>query len=128
MSEPFRGVVNLDIRDSTPDWAPFSQTVAPPRTPNVVYVVLDDVGFGALSCYGGLIDTPNIDRIAAQGLRYTQWHTTALCSPTRSCLLTGRKHTTNGVACLTQAAHGVPKANRHGPPGGAPPGRGLGGR
>jgi hypothetical protein len=68
----------------------------------VVYVVLDDVGFGALSCYGGLIDTPNIDRIAAAGLRYTQWHTTALCSPTRSCLLTGRNHTTNGMAC-----HGV---------------------
>ena len=98
MSEPFRGVVNLDIRDSTPDWAPFSQPVAPPGTPNVVYVVLDDVGFGALGCYGGLIETPNIDRIAAAGLRYTQWHTTALCSPTRSCLLTGRNHTINGMA------------------------------
>src|SRR3954462_10801311 len=103
MSEPFSGVVNLDIRDSTPDWAPFSQAVAPPGTPNVIYVVLDDVGFGALSCYGGLIETPNIDRIAAQGLRYTQWHTTALCSPTRSCLLTGRNHTTNGMACITEA-------------------------
>src|SRR3978361_841002 len=98
MSEPFRGVVNLDIRDSTPDWAPFSQTVAPPGTPNVVYVVLDDVGFGALSCYGGLIDTPNIDRIAAQGLRYTQWHTTALCSPTRAGLPAGRHHTASGPA------------------------------
>src|SRR4051795_4470312 len=116
MSEPFRGVVNLDIRDSTPDWAPFSQTVAPPRTPNVVYVVLDDVGFGALSCYGGLIDTPNIDRIAAQGLRYTQWHTTALCSPTRSCLLTGRNHTTNGMACITEASTGFPNGNGHIPP------------
>jgi hypothetical protein len=69
MFEPFRGVVDLDIRDSTPDWAPFSQPVAPPSTPNVVYVVLDDVGFGALGCYGGLIDTPNIDRIADAGLR-----------------------------------------------------------
>ena len=115
MSEPFRGVVNLDIRDSTPDWAPFSQTVAPPGTPNVVYVVLDDVGFGALSCYGGLIDTPNIDRVAASGLRYTQWHTTALCSPSRSCLLTGRNHTTNGMACITEAATGFPNGNGHVP-------------
>src|SRR3954465_7421964 len=60
MSEPFRGVVNLDIRDSTPDWAPFAQPVAPPGTPNVVYVVLDDVGFGALSCSGGPMVTPTI--------------------------------------------------------------------
>jgi arylsulfatase A-like enzyme len=116
MSEPFRGVVDLDIRDSTPDWAPFSQPVARPGTPNVVYVVLDDVGFGALSCYGGLIETPNIDRIAAAGLRYTQWHTTALCSPTRSCLLTGRNHTTNGMACITEAATGFPNGNGHVPP------------
>jgi arylsulfatase A-like enzyme len=116
MSEPFRGVVNLDIRDSAPDWAPFSQPVAPPGTPNVVYIVLDDVGFGALGCYGGLIDTPNIDRIAAAGLRYTQWHTTALCSPTRSCLLTGRNHTTNGMACITEAATGFPNGNGHVPP------------
>src|SRR5947209_330345 len=116
MSEPFRGVVNLDIRASTPDWARFAQAVAPPGTPNVVYVVLDDVGFGALGCYGGLIDTPNIDRIAAQGLRYTQWHTTALCSPTRSCLLTGRNHTTNGMACITEGATGFPNANAHVPP------------
>jgi Sulfatase len=62
------------------------------------------------SCYGGLIDTPNIDRVAAAGLRYTQWHTTALCSPTRSCLLTGRNHTTNGMACITEAASGFPTA------------------
>ena len=82
----------------------------------MVYVVLDDVGFGALGCYGGLIDTPNIDRIAAAGLRYTQWHTTALCSPTRSCLLTGRNHTTNGMACITEAATGFPNGNGHVPP------------
>ena len=62
------------------------------------------------SCYGGLIDTPNIDRVAAAGLPYTQWHTTARCSPTRSCLLTGRNHTTNGMACITEAASGFPTA------------------
>ncbi len=67
MTQPFRGVVNMDIRDSVPDWAPYEPPKAPPGAPNVVYIVLDDVGFGALGCYGGLIDTPNIDRIAADG-------------------------------------------------------------
>jgi arylsulfatase len=113
MARSFHGVVNLDIRDSVPDWAPYEQPKAQPGTPNVVYIVLDDVGFSGLGCYGGLIDTPNIDRIAAQGLRYTQWHTTALCSPTRSCLLTGRNHTTNGMACITEAAAGFPNGNGH---------------
>ena len=95
MAEPFRGVVNVDIRDSEPDWSPFEPPTAPEGAPNVVYIVLDDVGFSAMGCYGGPIETPNIDRIAAQGVRYTQWHTTALCSPSRSCLLTGRNHTRN---------------------------------
>jgi arylsulfatase len=116
MAEKFRGVANLDIRDSTPHWGPYEQPKASPGTPNVIYVVLDDVGFGGLGCYGGMIDTPNIDRIAAQGLRYSQWHTTALCSPTRSCLLTGRNHTTNGMACITEAAVGFPNGNGHIPP------------
>ncbi|MEU3920398.1 arylsulfatase [Streptomyces sp. NPDC029004] len=116
MARPFRGVVNLDIRDSVPDWGPYEQPKAPPGSPNVLYIVLDDVGFGAMSCYGGPIDTPNIDRIAANGLRYGQWHTTALCSPTRSCLLTGRNHTTNGMACISEAAIGFPGANGHIPP------------
>ena len=74
---------------------PFAPPKAPEGAPNVVYVVLDDVGFSAMSCYGGPIETPNIDKIAGDGVRYTQWHTTALCSPTRSCLLTGRNHTRN---------------------------------
>src|SRR6476469_8375368 len=115
MKPAFRGVVDLDIRNSVPDWAPFEQPRAAAGTPNVVYIVLDDVGFSAMSCYGGPIDTPNIDRIAAQGLRYAQWHTTALCSPTRSCLLTGRNHTTNGMACITEAATGFPNGNGHVP-------------
>ncbi len=116
MPRPFRGTVNLDIRDSVPDWGPYEQPKAPPGSPNVLYIVLDDVGFGALGCYGGPIETPNIDRIAANGLRYGQWHTTALCSPTRSCLLTGRNHTTNGMACISEAAIGFPGANGHIPP------------
>ena len=74
----------------------------------MLYIVLDDVGFSAMSCYGGPIPTPNIDKIAADGVRYTQWHTTALCSPTRSCLLTGRNHTRNSMACIAEAAIGFP--------------------
>ena len=89
MSKPFKGKINVDIRDSVPDWSPFEPPKAPEGAPNVVYAVLDDVGFSAMACYGGPVETPNIDRIAGEGVRYTQWHTTALCSPTRSCLLTG---------------------------------------
>ena len=116
MAEPFKGTINVDIRDSEPDWAPFEPPRAPDGAPNVVYIVLDDVGFSAMSCYGGPIETPNIDRIAADGVRYTQWHTTALCSPTRSCLLTGRNHTRNSMACITEAAIGFPNASGTIPP------------
>ena len=111
MSKPFQGVVNVDIRDSVPDWSPFEPPKAPEGAPNVVYVVLDDVGFSAMSTYGGPVETPNIDRVAQAGVRYTQWHTTALCSPTRSCLLTGRNHTRNSMACITEAAIGFPNAS-----------------
>ncbi len=113
---PFMGTVNVDVRESTPDWAPFQPPQAPAGSTNVVYIVLDDVGFGALSCYGGPVDTPNIDRVAAAGVRYTQWHTTALCSPSRSCLLTGRNHTRNSMACITEAAIGFPNASGTIPP------------
>ena len=113
MSQPFKGTVNIDIKDSVPDWAPYSQPSAPEGAPNILYVVLDDVGFSAMEPYGGLIKTPNIKRIADRGVTYTSFHTTALCSPTRSCLLTGRNHTTNGMACITEAASGFPNANGH---------------
>jgi arylsulfatase len=116
MSKPFKGTINIDIRDSVPDWTPFEPPRAPDGAPNVVYIVLDDVGFSAMSCYGGPIETPNIDRIVADGVRYTQWHTTALCSPTRSCLLTGRNHTRNSMACITEAATGFPNASGTIPP------------
>jgi arylsulfatase A-like enzyme len=116
MSSRFKGTINVDIRDSEPDWTPFEAPRAPEGAPNVVYVVLDDVGFGAMGCYGGPIETPNIDRLAAEGVRYTQWHTTALCSPTRSCLLTGRNHTRNSMACITECASGFPNASGLVPP------------
>ena len=116
MAKSFGGVVNVDIRDSVPDWSPFQPPKAPEGAPNVVYIVLDDVGFSAMACYGGPVETPNIDRVVAAGLRYTQWHTTALCSPTRSCLLTGRNHTRNSMACITEAAVGFPNASGSIPP------------
>ena len=116
MGAQFRGTINVDIRESEPDWAPFEPPKAPEGAPSVVYIVLDDVGFSALGCYGGPVETPNIDRIAADGVRYTQWHTTALCSPTRSCLLTGRNHTRNSMACITEAAIGFPNASGTVPP------------
>src|ERR1700751_5700167 len=113
MTKPFKGVINVDIKESVPDWAPYTQPIAPPGAPNVLYVVLDDVGFSAMEPFGGLIETPNIDRIAQRGLTYTNFHTTALCSPTRSCLMTGRNHTTNGMATITEAASGFPSSNGH---------------
>ena len=116
MAMPFKGTINTDIRDSEPDWSPFEPPKAPEGAPNVVYIVLDDVGFSAMSCYGGPIETPNIDRIVNEGVRYTQFHTTALCSPTRSCLLTGRNHTRNSMACITEAAVGFPNASGTIPP------------
>ena len=116
MAMKFEGTVNVDVRDSVPDWTPFEPPKAPEGSPNVVYIVLDDVGYSAMSCYGGPVETPNIDRIAAGGVRYSQWHTTALCSPTRSCLLTGRNHTRNSMACITEAAIGFPNASGMIPP------------
>jgi arylsulfatase len=113
MSKTFKGVINIDDRDSIPDWEPYLQPVAPPGSPSVLYIVLDDVGFSAMEPWGGLIETPNINRLAANGLTYTNWHTTALCSPTRSSLLTGRNHTTNGMACIAEATTGFPNANGH---------------
>ena len=80
----------------------------PAGTPNVLFIVLDDTGFGQLGCYGSPINTPNIDRLAANGLRYTNMHTTALCSPTRTCILTGRNHHSNHMACITEGATGYP--------------------
>ena len=80
----FKGTIKLDSRDSVPDWAPYVQPVAPEGAPNVLYIVLDDVGFSSMEPWGGYVVTPKISRLASPGLTYTNWHTTALCSPTRS--------------------------------------------
>ncbi len=113
MSKPFKGVINLDIRDSKPDWSPYEQPKAPEGAPNVLFIVWDDVGFAAMEPWGGLIETPTMNRLAKEGLTYTNMHTTALCSPTRACLLTGRNHTSNGMGCITEGASGFPNANGH---------------
>ncbi len=75
--------------------------------------MLGDVGFSAMEPFGGLIETPNIKRIADRGITYTNFHTTALRSPTRSCLMTGRNHTTNGMGTITEASSGCPSSNGH---------------
>lgn len=108
MPKPFKGTINLDIRDSVADWEPFMPPAAKPGAPNVFYIVWDDTGLAAWDTFGGLIETPNMTRLAGMGLMFTNWHTTALCSPTRSCLLTGRNAHTNGMACITEGAQGFP--------------------
>lgn len=109
--EGFNGQIELDVRDSKPDWTPFTPNRAPEGAPNILFVLYDDTGLGAWSPYGGRINMPTLDKLAAEGLTYSQWHTTALCSPTRSTLLTGRNHHLNGMASITETADGFPGAN-----------------
>ena len=104
--EPPRGSIGRSYRESKPSWELPAQ---PPKSaPNVIYLVLDDVGFAQLGCYGSEIQTPNIDRLAAGGLRYTNFHTTSLCSPSRAALLTGHNHHSNHLGVITEAATGYP--------------------
>ncbi|GAA2484269.1 arylsulfatase AtsA [Streptomyces thermolineatus] len=108
MAVPFRGVIQQDIRDSVPDWEPYRQPQAPEGAPNVLYLVWDDIGFGTFDVFGGLVEAPAMRRIADMGVRFTNFHTTALCSPTRASLLTGRNATSNGMACVAEATSGFP--------------------
>jgi arylsulfatase len=105
----FKGVIGRTVGESTPWWP--EPVRARQGAPNVLYIVLDDVGYGQLSPFGGLCEMPNLDRLAANGLRYTNFHTTALCSPTRTCLLTGRNHHSNGMATIVENASGFPGYN-----------------
>jgi arylsulfatase A-like enzyme len=104
----FKGVVKLDVRDSVPDWKPYTPRKAPEGSPNILIVMYDDTGQAAWSPYGGRINMPTLDKLAAGGLTYSQWHTCALSSPTRSTILTGRNHHLNGMAAITEAANGFP--------------------
>ena len=107
--EPFGGVIGRYFDESTPSWPEPKR--APADAPNVMIVVLDDVGFAQLGCFGSDIATPTFDRLASEGLRYTNFHTTALCSPTRSCVLTGRNHHSNGMGRVIEIASGYPGYN-----------------
>ena len=98
--------IGRTMAESTPSWD--GDIVAPPGSPNIVYCVFDDVGYSDFGCYGSEIATPNIDRLAAGGLRYTNFHTTSLCSPTRASLLTGRNHHAVGMGTLANYDMGYP--------------------
>jgi len=116
MAKPFQGDIKLDIRDSTPDWSAFLADRAPEGAPNVLVVLYDDTGCAAWSPYGGRINMPTMQRLADNGLTYSQWHTTALCSPTRSTFLTGRNHHSNGFATISESSTGFPGYSSHIPP------------
>jgi arylsulfatase A-like enzyme len=107
--ETFPGVIGRTAEESSPAWP--APVRAEKGSPNVLFIVLDDTGYGNLGCYGSPIQTPHFDRIAAGGLRYSNMHTTALCSPSRSCIVTGRNHHSNGMACITELATGFPGYN-----------------
>jgi hypothetical protein len=109
MPKPFNGVISLDVRDSVADWGPCREEPAPEGAPNVLIVLYDDTGLAASEPYGGRIAMPTMQRLADDGLTYSQWHTIALCSPTRSCFLTGRNHHQNGFAQIAEGAQVKPQ-------------------
>jgi arylsulfatase A-like enzyme len=103
---PFGGVIKEDAKNSTPYWPP---PVVPPKgAPNVLLIMTDDQGYGVSGTFGGVIPTPAMDRIAKAGLRYTQFHSTALCSPTRAALITGRNHHSVGFGVIGEMSTGFP--------------------
>jgi arylsulfatase A-like enzyme len=102
----FGGVIKEDAKDSKPWWPP--QVVPPKGAPNVLLIMTDDSGYGVPSTFGGVIPTPALDRVAKAGLRYTQFHSTALCSPTRAALITGRNHHSVGYGQISEMATGYP--------------------
>lgn len=105
----FPGVIGRTFDVSSPAWP--KPLRAKKGAPNVLFIVQDDTGFGQLGCYGSPIKTPNLDALAADGLRFNNMHTTALCSPTRSCILTGRNHHSNAMSCITEGSTGYPGGN-----------------
>ncbi|MCC8946563.1 arylsulfatase [Bradyrhizobium sp. Arg62] len=107
--QKFDGQINLNALQSQPGWP--ARVVPPKGAPNVLLIMTDDVGFGAPSTFGGVIPTPALDRIAANGLRYNNFHSTALCSPTRAALITGRNHHSVGFGVISEIATGYPGYN-----------------
>jgi len=105
----FGGVIKNIAKDSKAWWPP--RVVPPKDAPNVLLIMTDDAGYGVPSTFGGLIPTPTLDRVAKMGLRYTQFHSTALCSPTRAALITGRNHHSVGFGVISEQATGFPGYN-----------------
>ena len=104
--QKFGGRIERTTKGSTPYWP---ARIEPPKgAPNVLLIMTDDSGYGVPSTFGGVIPTPALDRIAANGLRYTNFHSTALCSPTRAALITGRNHHQGGFGVIAEQATGYP--------------------
>ena len=104
--QDFRGEINMDAKNSKPCWP--ARVVPPKGAPNVLLIMTDDQGYGISSTFGGVIPTPTLDRIAKAGLRFTQFHSTSLCSPSRAALLTGRNHHSVGFGVIAEQATGFP--------------------
>jgi len=107
--QKFQGTINLNAAQSRPAWPP--RIVPPKDAPNILLIMTDDVGFAAPSTFGGVIPTPTLDRIASNGLRYTNFHSTSLCSPTRAALITGRNHHAVGFGVIAEQSTGFPGYN-----------------
>jgi arylsulfatase len=108
MASHGKAKIALDIRDSTPDWDPYLPPRADDDAPNVLFLAWDDLGYATMDIFGGPVETPNMKRIADRGVTFANFHTTALCSPTRASLLTGRNATSNGMATIAEFSSGFP--------------------
>src|SRR5689334_11631918 len=107
--QEFKGRIGTTLADSKPAWPAPAQ--APKGAPNVVVILLDDVGFAATEVFGGPVKTPDLARLAANGLRYNNFHTTAFCSPSRAALLSGRNDHQVGFGDIAESAQGFPGYN-----------------
>ena len=105
------GLITFDAKDPASKFPPIDQLRPPKGAPNVLLVLIDDAGFGSSSAFGGPCRTPNFENLATDGVRFTRFHTTALCSPTRQALLTGRNHHSAGMGGITEIATGAPGYN-----------------
>ncbi len=118
--KPHVGLTTYDAKDPDTSYPPIEEVTPPPGAPNVLIILLDDVGFGASSAFGGAIETPTAERLGAGGLKLSRFHTTALCSPTRQALLTGRNHHSVGMGAITEVATSAPGYNSMRPKNAAP--------
>jgi len=118
--QPYEGLITYDAKDPDTSFPPIEPLRPPAGAPNVLIVLLDDVGFAASSAFGGPCATPTAEALAGEGLKYNRLHTTALCSPTRAALLSGRNHHTVGMGGITEIATSAPGYNSVRPNSAAP--------